>query len=109
MERAGVRGDAGSPFAAFLRFSDWLYARVGRTDSIALPRLAELLFTHLTTGLGHAPGDVAEILGRDWERGGRRDRPEFLRSFPSTDDARPRETKCFVKPRRQARHQSGAA
>ncbi len=37
-----------SPFANFLRLSDWLYARLGRTDTIALARLAELLFEFLT-------------------------------------------------------------
>jgi hypothetical protein len=37
---------------AFRRFSDWLFAAVGRTDSIALPRLAEFLFRHLTEETG---------------------------------------------------------
>ena len=35
-------------FAGFLRFSDWLHGRTGRTDSIALVRLMELLFEFLT-------------------------------------------------------------
>ena len=70
-----------SPFAAFLRFADWLYARVGRTDSIALARLAELLFNHLTIELGRPVKTVSEVLIRDWTRAGRRDRPEFLRGL----------------------------
>jgi hypothetical protein len=37
-----------SPFHAFLRFSEWLHARTGRTDSIALVRLTELLFEYFT-------------------------------------------------------------
>ena len=37
-----------SPFAAFMRWSEWLHARTGRTDSIALVRLMELLFEFLT-------------------------------------------------------------
>ena len=37
-----------SPFASFMRWSEWLYARTGRTDSIALVRLMELLFEFLT-------------------------------------------------------------
>ena len=37
-----------SPFHSFLRFSEWLYARTGRTDGIALVRLMELLFEFLT-------------------------------------------------------------
>ena len=34
-----------SPFASFLRFSDWIFARTGRTDGIALSRLMELLLS----------------------------------------------------------------
>jgi hypothetical protein len=34
-----------------MRWTDWLHARVGRTDSIALVRLFELLFEFLTLEL----------------------------------------------------------
>ena len=44
-----------SPFQSFLRFSDWLHARVKRTDSIALVRLMELLFEFLTAELAARP------------------------------------------------------
>src|SRR5260370_40672635 len=37
-----------SPFHSFMRWSEWLHGRVGRTDSIALVRLMELLFDYLT-------------------------------------------------------------
>src|SRR5258707_2928982 len=37
-----------SPFWCFMRWSDWLYSRTNRTDSIALARLMELLFEFLT-------------------------------------------------------------
>src|ERR1039458_3526945 len=52
-ERGGARGSVAtrftpadeitnsSPFHAFLRFSDWLHARTGRTDGIALVRSEE--------------------------------------------------------------------
>src|SRR5207253_5317209 len=40
--------DDPSAFQAFARWSEWLYARTGRTDSIALMRLMELLFDFLT-------------------------------------------------------------
>jgi hypothetical protein len=74
-----------SPFQNFLKFSDWLYARIGRTDSIALARLAELVFQFLTTEQKQSPAEVAQILARDWQRGGRTDPPEFLREFlPAT-------------------------
>jgi len=87
-----------------LRFADWLHAQVGRTDSIALARLAELLFRFLTGEAGLGAEQAAETLWRDWQRGGRRDPPEFLRPFV-------REEKPGASPRyrprgpaRQARH-----
>jgi radical SAM superfamily enzyme YgiQ (UPF0313 family) len=104
---AGKMPAAHSPFSAFLRWSDWLYAQIGRTDSIALARLAELLFKYLTTELGHEPKPVAETLWRDWQRGGRTEKPEFLRAhLPVTEEER------SSKPRRsglkrQSRHITG--
>jgi hypothetical protein len=77
-----------SPFAAFMRFSEWLYAKVGRTDSIALPRLAELLFTYLTQQLALDTQTIAECISRDYQRGGRRDQPEFLRLYVATEERR---------------------
>ncbi len=104
---AGKMPAAHSPFAAFLRWSDWLYAQIGRTDSIALARLAELLFKYLTTESHLEPKPVAETLWRDWQRGGRTEKPEFLRAhLPVTEEER------SSKPRRsglkrQVRHITG--
>jgi hypothetical protein len=93
-----------SPFASFLRFSDWLYARIGRTDTIALARLAESLFEFLTSELKLEATRAAETMTHDWQRGGRRDVPEFLREFlPNVNLARPRTEKSSL-PKRQARH-----
>jgi radical SAM superfamily enzyme YgiQ (UPF0313 family) len=93
-----------SPFANLLRLSDWLYSHIGRTDTIALARLAELLFRFLTTELNQEPSAVAEVLARDWQRGGRRDPPEFLRKFlPVTQRSHsPAPKTSLIK--RQARH-----
>jgi radical SAM superfamily enzyme YgiQ (UPF0313 family) len=94
-----------SPFAAFLRWSQWLHARVGRTDSIALVRLMELLFEFLTRELRLDPHPTAAALWRDYQRGGRHDKPSFLREFlvdetPSiTSSATPR-----AGLKRQSRH-----
>jgi radical SAM superfamily enzyme YgiQ (UPF0313 family) len=107
-ERAGVRGEHASPFAAFLRFTDWLYSRVGRTDSIALARLAEFLFDFLTEELGNDSKTIAESLERDWHRAGRRDLPEFLRA---TRPAQPNASATPLQsatPKRQARHLGSA-
>src|ERR1017187_8904913 len=93
-----------SPFASFLRFSDWLYGRLGRTDSIALARLAELMFEFLTGEIKWDAFRVAETMLRDWQRGGRRDMPEFLREFlPVENGQRAPDGKTSL-PRRQARH-----
>ena len=93
-----------SPFAAFLNWSDWLYAQIGRTDSIALARLAELLFKYLSAEQGIDPKIIAETLWSDWQRGGRNDKPEFLRAWIS--DAEPRSTsrRHASTLKRQARH-----
>jgi hypothetical protein len=94
-----------SPFHAFLHFSDWLYRRTGRTDSIALVRLMELLFGYLTGELRLDPKQVAETLWRDYQRGGRGDKPGFLKDFLSAEETAtpPPETKPAL-PKRQARH-----
>jgi radical SAM superfamily enzyme YgiQ (UPF0313 family) len=103
-DTAGVRGEGGSPFAGFLRWSDWLYARVGRTDSIALVRLAESLYRFLTVELGHDEKAVAETLGRDWRRGGRPDHPEFLRTRRIGAEPPRTSSRSNPLPKRQARH-----
>ena len=94
-----------SPFHAFLRLSDWLHERTGRTNSIALVRLMELLFEFLTVELKLEAKLVAETLWRDYQHGGRHDKPGFLKDFLSTDETvMPlRKTKTAL-PKRQARH-----
>jgi hypothetical protein len=93
-----------SPFNSFLRFSDWLYAKIHRTDSIALDRLMELLFEFLTHELTLDAKLVAETFWRDCQRTGRRDAPNFLKEF------RPEENRPAIRerdrslPKRQSRH-----
>lgn len=94
----------GPPFTCFLKLSDWLYARIGRTDTIALARLAELLFQFITQELAQEPVAVAEILSRDWQRGGRRDPPEFLRSYLSPQERLYPSAPKTSLTKRQARH-----
>jgi hypothetical protein len=91
-----------SPFTAFMEFSEWFYGKVGRTDSIALARLAELLFDHLTESAALDRTTVANTLARDWRRGGRRDPPEFLRTHTTTERRVPSRRRRV--PRRQSRH-----
>ena len=76
-----VWAGGGSPFAEFLRLSDWLYEREGKHHGILLTRLMELVFSYLTTERGQAPRDVAGVLWRDFQRGERREFPPFLRPY----------------------------
>ncbi len=91
-----------SPFWSFLALSDWLHARVGQTHGIALSSLFELLFTYLTEELGHDREQTAQTLWRDYQRGGRGDRPAFLK--PYVPDAPRKSSVSGRLPRRQARH-----
>jgi radical SAM superfamily enzyme YgiQ (UPF0313 family) len=96
--------NAASAFKSFLRFSDWLYARTNRTNSIALVRLMELLFEFLTDELQLAKNLVAETLWRDYRRGGRHDKPIFLKDFLATDESLSIRKSRSTLPKRQARH-----
>jgi radical SAM superfamily enzyme YgiQ (UPF0313 family) len=94
-----------SAFTGFLHFSDWLHARTGRTDGIALIRLMELLFEFLTGELKLGAKPVAETLWRDYQRGGRHDKPSFLKDFlPPDEKVVPLRKAKTALPKRQARH-----
>lgn len=92
-----------SPFAGFLRWSDWLHERTGRTDAIALSRLMELLFSYLTDELNLPHREVAEALWGDYQRGGRNDKPDFLCKHLPAVIAPPRRARAQTL-KRQARH-----
>jgi hypothetical protein len=91
-----------SAYAAFMEFSERLFAQTGRTHGLALQTVAEILFEHLTER-GNAREVVAESMWRDWQRGGRREIPEFLRPYvaaPAKGDRKAQPTPLT----RQARH-----
>jgi radical SAM superfamily enzyme YgiQ (UPF0313 family) len=93
-----------SSFAGFLAFADWLYARTGRTWGIPLAELAESVFRYLVDVLGQDPQETAEAIWRDYQRGGRPDRPAFLSRYVEAPSRRT----LLAEPsraRRQARHQ----
>ncbi len=94
----------GSPFVNFFRCSAWLYAQLGRTDTIALVRLAEKLFEFLTSELKVDARLAAEKLWLDWQRGGHRDPPEKIRAFLPEEKANPPRASKSALPKRQARH-----
>jgi radical SAM superfamily enzyme YgiQ (UPF0313 family) len=93
-----------SPFAAFSRLTERLYARVGRTDSISLSRLAELMFTYLTSEAGLESKRTGESMWRDYQRGAARELPNFLRPYVADGSDNRVSRRRMRGPRRQARH-----
>ena len=95
--------DQTSAFDRILQLSDWLYEQEQRRHGISLIRLFERLFEFLTLKLQHPDQIVAETLWSDYTRGGRRDRPAFLKRFEL--DAPPaRDSTTQTVPARQGRH-----
>ena len=67
-----------SPFKRFLQFSDWLFAKTGKTHEMALERLYDLLFECMTAEF-HEPSDVvASILYADYQASGARGKLSFV-------------------------------
>jgi len=102
-----IWSNSSSPFQSFFRWSDWLYAQTGRTDAIALSRLMQLLFEFLAGEIKLARKTVAEALWRDYQRGGRNDKPEFLCEYLPASAPLPRRTRAQSL-KRQARHTATA-
>jgi radical SAM superfamily enzyme YgiQ (UPF0313 family) len=93
-----------SPFWSFLSFSDWIFEKTGRTHAIALDRMAEMLFRYLCEKQGREPQGVAESLWSDWQRAGRRERPEFLKPYLPKTPVKAVERRQML--RRQGRHRN---
>jgi len=103
-ESAPLLWEKSPPFWSFLKFSDWLYTSSGRTNGIALKRLAELLFRYLVDMLERDERSVALRIWSDYQRGGRSDRPEFLRPWLEGEDATAQRRAIPARVARQARH-----
>jgi radical SAM superfamily enzyme YgiQ (UPF0313 family) len=97
-------GEALSPFKTFLDLSDRLHQTMGRKHGIALQDLAEFLFEHLTRQRGHNAAEVARRIWEDYQRGGRSDRPGFLKPFIGDQPIPRRNQSERTGPARQARH-----
>jgi AraC-like DNA-binding protein len=88
-----------APFARFLAFSDWLYARTGVTGELALERLFEVMAHGLVECLGVAEATARAALRQDYARTGNQGVPRFLQGEPATAPSA-----VTARPR-QARHQ----
>ncbi|MBI5380718.1 MAG: DUF4080 domain-containing protein [Opitutae bacterium] len=97
-----------SPFAEFMRLSDWLFVREGKHHGIPLPRLMERMFAYLTTERGQPPAEVASALWHDYQRGVRREMLPFLKPHlpgsTASSSAPQVETATARTSRRQQRH-----
>jgi radical SAM superfamily enzyme YgiQ (UPF0313 family) len=94
----------GSPFHGFMRWSEWLHAKTRRTDGIALMRLMELLFEFLTVETKQDPRHAAETMWSDYRRGGRHDKPGFMKDYLPVEPVKPASKNRAALPKRQARH-----
>ncbi len=99
-----IWSNAASPFEFFLRWSDWLFVRLNRTDTIALARLMELLLEYLTKELKLDPRLAAENLWRDYQRSGRKDKPGFLAAHIPDAPKRSAAERQATGLKRQSRH-----
>ena len=70
-----------SAFAAFMEFSDWLYAKTDTTGNLHMVRLAKLLMEFLAQECNLDEKEVASALWSDYQRGNRPDVPGFLKKF----------------------------
>lgn len=92
----------GSPFAGFLNWSDWLFAKTKRTHGVALIKLMKLLLEFLTTEAGINASDAATHLLTDYRRTGHGDTPNFLGDLVHEEFVS--ETLRKNLPKRQQRH-----
>ena len=95
-----------SPFIEFRKLVAWLFERERKTHGIPLSRLVELIFQYLTEQKSLHQNEVAAVLWRDYQRGGRSDKPQCLRPF--IDSLMLEANHNVVTkglPKRQARHQ----
>ncbi len=90
------------PFARFLTFSDWLYARTGQTHALAQERLVHLLHEHLCETAHSQECEISEALLADYRATGGRSRLRF--ETGAVERVAPKARKSKATPERQARH-----
>jgi radical SAM superfamily enzyme YgiQ (UPF0313 family) len=69
---------ADDPFWRFCAFSDWLYARTGKTHEFAQDKLVELLFEFLTAERGLDTACAGLALAQDYAASGARGNPKCI-------------------------------
>ena len=91
-----------SAFEQFSELCEWLHARHHARYGISLADLFASIFAYLVEGhSAEAAQQIAETMWEDYIRGGRRDRPAFLKPFQLRS---PQPRPSLELPQRQARH-----
>ena len=91
------------PFAHFLAFSDWLYARTGQTHALAQERIVQALYDFLTGIRGLDSEATGADLAADYHAAGGRSRLPFEPADAAMPAPRTRKGPGAT-PTRQARH-----
>ncbi|MEO6022219.1 MAG: DUF4080 domain-containing protein [Burkholderiales bacterium] len=76
-----------APFARFLAFSDFMFAKTGKTHEIALERLYDLIFYFLTEHLALDAASIRPRLIEDYQASGARGKLSFLEAGPTANSA----------------------
>jgi radical SAM superfamily enzyme YgiQ (UPF0313 family) len=98
-----------SPFAEFMRFSDWFYGREGRRHNIGLPQLIGQVFIWLTQERGRAAETIAAALYQDTLRAGHEELPPEVKAHLPVSAVAALSAKradSVRTTRRQARHRT---
>ncbi|MEO8670885.1 MAG: DUF4080 domain-containing protein [Tahibacter sp.] len=99
---------AEDPFANFLAYADWLYARTNQTHALAHERMVELIHEYLGSKRGIAEDVVVAAVVADYRGVGGRRRFAFEAADVSVPAPRPQRA-AGATPSRQARHLQGGA
>lgn len=91
-----------TPFAGFMRFSDWVFSETAERSGFSPKRMAGLLYRYLTSAIGLGSEEVSAGLLSDFERCGRTDLPPELQLYTKQRTAE--FNKRSKLPPRQARH-----
>ena len=96
-----------SPFRQLMSFTEFLVQREQRLNGISLVRLSRAVFDFLVDMCAVPEQQAAEAIWQDYTRGGRSDRPTFLRQYDLPVPVSQRQTSTRGLPARQQRHSEG--
>ena len=105
-DSADSSDSASSPFHAMRSVSNWLFEQEEKVHGIPLGRLVELILQYGVQMRKLPIADIAGSLWRDYQRGGRSDKPHCLRPYINEMPTIKNRQGDTEGPKRQARHRS---